>query len=110
MVTTKSGTPDKPKYSFKFYQGFKYAYQLHDMMTSSEWLGLLEEEAALGGPKVPSAARGAAYLESQMGTTDWQKEGLRDMAGNHECADECFGQDAKRRNILFQRPILKTRG
>ena len=57
MVTTKSGTPDKPKYSFKFYQGFKYAYQLHDMMTSSEWLGLLEEEAALGGPKVPSAAR-----------------------------------------------------
>ena len=81
MVTTKSGTPDKPKYSFKFYQGFKYAYQLHDMMTSSEWLGLLEEEAALGGPKVPSAARGAAYLESQMGTTDWQKEGLRDMAG-----------------------------
>ena len=31
--------------------------------------------------KVPSAARGAAYLESQMGTTDWQKEGLRDMAG-----------------------------
>ena len=81
MVTTKSGTPDKPKYSFKFYQGFKYAYQLHDMMTSSEWLSLLEEEAALGGPKVPSAARGAAYLESQMGTTDWQKEGLRDMAG-----------------------------
>lgn len=51
MVTTKSGTPDKPKYSFKFYQGFKYAYQLHDMMTSSEWLDLLEEEAALGGPK-----------------------------------------------------------
>ena len=81
MVTTKSGTPDKPKYSFKFYQGFKYAYQLHDMMTSSEWLNLLTQEAEMGGPSVPAAARGAAYLESQMGTTDWQKEGLRDMAG-----------------------------
>lgn len=81
MVTTKNGTPDKPKYSFKFYQGFKYAYQLHDLMTSSEWLSLLEEEAALGGPKVPATARSAAYLESQMGSTDWQKEGLRDLAG-----------------------------
>ncbi len=69
------------KYSFKFYQGFKYAYQLHDMMTSSEWLNLLTQEAEMGGPSVPAAARGAAYLESQMGTTDWQKEGLRDMAG-----------------------------
>ncbi|MCI1647808.1 MAG: TonB-dependent receptor [Bacteroides sp.] len=81
MVTTKSGTPDKPKYSFKFYQGFKYAYQLHDMMTSSEWLNLLNEEAEIGGPTVPAAARAAAYLESQMGSTNWQKEGLRDLAG-----------------------------
>ncbi|MCC8170609.1 MAG: SusC/RagA family TonB-linked outer membrane protein, partial [Parabacteroides sp.] len=81
MVTTKTGTPDKPKYSFKYYQGFKYAYQLHDMMTSSEWLTLLTEEMGKGGPSVPAAARGAAYLESQMGTTDWQKEGLRNLAG-----------------------------
>ena len=81
MVTTKSGTPDKPKYSFKFYQGFKYAYQLHDMMTSSEWLNLLTQEAEMGGPSVPAAARGAAYLESQMGPTDWPKAGLRAMAG-----------------------------
>lgn len=81
MVTTKSGTPDKPKYTFKFYQGFKYAYRLHDLMTSSEWLGLLTDEAGQGGPAVPTAARGAAYLESRMGTTYWQKEGLRDLAG-----------------------------
>lgn len=81
MVTTKSGTPDKPKYSFKFYQGFKYAYKLHDLMTSSEWLNLLTEEEQLGGPAVLAQARAASYLESQMGTTDWQKEGLHDMAG-----------------------------
>ena len=108
MVTTKSGTPDKPKYSFKFYQGFKYAYQLHDMMTSSEWLGLLEEEAALGGPKVPSAARGAAYLESQMGTTDWQKEGLRDMAGIDVYAQSTV-TPARKDTTIIQREAPKAR-
>lgn len=80
MVTTKSGTANKPKYSFKFYQGFKYAYKLHDIMTSNEWLNLLTEEEEMGGPSVTAAARAAAYLENQMGTTDWQKQGLRDLA------------------------------
>ena len=80
MITTKSGTPDKPHYAFKFYEGFKYAYRLHDMMTSSEWLDLLQEEEALGGRKTLVNARGAAWLEQQMGSTDWQEEGLRNMA------------------------------
>ena len=44
MITTKSGTPDKPKYSFKFYEGWKYAYKLHDMMTSTEWYELQKQE------------------------------------------------------------------
>lgn len=80
MITTKSGTPDKPHYSFKFYQGFKYAYKLHDMMTSTEWYELQQEEAALGGPTPTRQARGSAYLEEQIGSTDWQKEGLRSTA------------------------------
>lgn len=80
MITTKSGTPDKPHYSFKFYQGFKYAYKLHDMMTSTEWYELQQEEAALGGPAPTRQARGSAYLEEQIGSTDWQKEGLRSTA------------------------------
>lgn len=80
MVTTKSGTPDKPKYSFKFYEGFKYAYQLHDMMTSTDWYNQMVEEEALGGRPVMANARSAAYLESLYGPTDWQKQGLRDVA------------------------------
>ncbi|MBQ9203978.1 MAG: TonB-dependent receptor [Prevotella sp.] len=80
MITTKSGTPDKPKYSFKFYEGFKYAYQLHDMMTSTEWYQLQQEEEALGGPAATRQARGSAYLDQQIGSTDWQKEGLRGVA------------------------------
>lgn len=80
MVTTKSGTPDKPKYSFKFYEGFKYAYQLHDMMTSTDWYNQMVEEAALGGRPVMANARSAAYLEGLYGPTDWQKQGLNDVA------------------------------
>ena len=80
MVTTKVGTPDKAKYTVKFNQGFKYAYKKHDMITSNQWLDLLTREESMGGPKVLAAARAAAYLESQCGATDWQEEGLRDLA------------------------------
>lgn len=80
MITTKSGTADKPKYSFKFYGGIKYAYELHDMMTSTEWCNLMQKEYELGGREVMAQARSAAYLESVLGTTDWQKEGLNDIA------------------------------
>ncbi len=80
MITTKSGAPDKPKYTFKFYEGFKYAYELHDMMTSTEWYNLMRKEASMGGRAVMPQARSAAYLESVLGSTDWQKEGLNDAA------------------------------
>ena len=81
MITTKQGTPDCPKYSFKFNQGFKYAYKLHDMMTSTEWYDQMVAEEAMGGRSVMANARSAAYLESLWGPTDWQREGLRDVAG-----------------------------
>lgn len=81
MITTKQGTPDRPKYSFKFNQGFKYAYKLHDMMTSTEWYDQMVAEEAMGGRSVMANARSAAYLESLWGPTDWQREGLRDVAG-----------------------------
>ena len=80
MITTKSGTPDKPHYSFKFYEGVKYAYKLHDMMTANDYLDLLNKEEAMGGPKTLTAARAAAYIEQNVGATDWQREGLRDAA------------------------------
>ena len=80
MITTKSGTPDKPKYTFKFYEGVKYAYQLHDMMTSTEWYNLMQQEEALGGRKVMAQARSASWLEQMIGSTDWQKEGLNSGA------------------------------
>lgn len=80
LVTTKSGTPDKPKYSLKFNQGVKYAYKKHDLMTSTELYDLMVYENSMGGPNVPANIRSAAYLESVLGSTDWQSEGLRSAA------------------------------
>ena len=80
LVTTKAGTPDKPKYSLKFNQGVKYAYKKHDLMTSTELYDLMTYENSMGGPTVPSNIRSAAYLEAVNGSTDWQSEGLRDAA------------------------------
>ncbi|WP_295935752.1 TonB-dependent receptor [uncultured Alistipes sp.] len=80
MVTTKSGQADKPRYSVKVYQGVKYAYKLHDMMTATEYLQMQEREAAWGGPAVKMQDKAAAYIESNIGSTDWQREGLRDVA------------------------------
>lgn len=80
LVTTKSGSPDKPKYSLKFNQGVKYAYKKHDLMTSTELYELMQFENENGGPNVPANIRSAAYLEAVNGSTDWQSEGLRDAA------------------------------
>lgn len=80
MVTTKSGSAEKAKYSIKLYQGVKWAYQLHDLLTATEYLQLQEFEASVGGPAVKAQDRAAAWVESNMGATDWQREGLRDAA------------------------------
>lgn len=80
MVTTKSGAAEKPRYSVKFYQGVKYAYKLHDMLTATEYLEWLEREEALGGAAVTMQAKAAAWIEKNIGSTDWQREGLRSAA------------------------------
>lgn len=86
MITTKSGNVSAPKYSVKFYSGIKYAYKLHDLMTATEYLDMLNYEASQGsmsskpGDRVTSADRAGAWIEQNVGTTDWQREGLRDAA------------------------------
>ena len=78
MITTKSGDAEKPVYSVKLYQGLKYAYRLHDMITASDYLALQEFEESVGGPAVKGQDRAAAWIEQNIGSTDWQREGLRD--------------------------------
>ncbi|MDE6827148.1 MAG: SusC/RagA family TonB-linked outer membrane protein, partial [Alistipes sp.] len=85
MVTTKSGQADKAKYAIKVSQGLKWAYQLHDLMTSNEHLGLLQWQESMGASGsnfVPAANyRAASWIERNIGSTDWQREALRDLAG-----------------------------
>ena len=80
MVTTKSGDAEKPSYSVKAYQGVKYAYKLHDMITATDYLRLQEFEESVGGPAVKGQDRAAAWIEKNIGSTDWQREGLRGAA------------------------------
>lgn len=80
LVTTKGGSADKPNYSIKYYTGMKFAYKLHDMYTSSEYLTKLEEEYELGGSSAGNSYKVAAYLEDQLGSTDWQKLALQEAS------------------------------
>ncbi len=81
MITTKSGKADEPHYSVKVYQGMKYAYKLHDLLTATDYLRLQEFEESVGGPAVKGQDRAAAWVEQNIGATDWQREGLRDFTG-----------------------------
>lgn len=80
LVTTKSGQAERPRYSVKLYHGIKWAYQLHDLLTATEYAALQRFEESVGGPAAKAQDRAAAWIESNLGATDWQREGLRDAA------------------------------
>ncbi|MDQ0641286.1 TonB-linked SusC/RagA family outer membrane protein [Pedobacter sp. W3I1] len=91
LITTKKGVADKPKYTFKTFYGIKEAYELHPLMTTSEYTSLLFEEAAqrmtdpsvtTGFNKITDLERTSYVIENQIsGTaTNWQQEGLRNAA------------------------------
>ncbi len=78
LVTTKSGQIERPRYSVKLYHGIKWAYQLHDLLTATEYAALQLFEESVGGPAAKAQDRAAAWIEKNLGATDWQREGLRD--------------------------------
>ncbi len=90
LITTKSGKTDRPKYSVKVSSGTRKAYKTQDIMSVSEYVTLLFDEAALrnNDPSVAagvknrvSAAERAQYVVENTifggVPTDWQKEALR---------------------------------
>lgn len=89
LVTTKSGIPDRPQYSVKAYTGVRNTLELHPIMTMTEYVNLLYEEAALR-ENDPSVAdnrknlinnneRAQYVIENQIvgQATDWQQMGLQ---------------------------------
>lgn len=91
LITTKSGKSNKPKFSVKYSTGFKEAYELYPMMTTTEYTNMLYYEAALKAkdPSItpPTAAttattaeKGAYIIEQQLRggeATNWQREAIR---------------------------------
>ena len=106
MITTKSGSSEKPRYSVKLYQGVKWAYQLHDLLTATEYLQWQEKEAAWGGPAVKTQDKLAAWIEQNIGSTDWQREGLRDVAS---VTNAQFSVQGGKRDIRYYSSAAWTR-
>ncbi|RYY35216.1 MAG: TonB-dependent receptor [Sphingobacteriaceae bacterium] len=91
LITTKSGKAEKPKYSVKFSNGYRQAYETYPMMSTSEYTNLLYYEAALKatdstiapptGTQIIANNERAAYIVEntimQGKGTDWQNEALR---------------------------------
>ena len=80
IVTTKSGSINKPKYSLKSYAGTKSAYSLHPVMNTIDYVNMLEREESLGGLALGNTDKAARIVALNNGNTDWQQEGLRDNA------------------------------
>lgn len=85
LITTKSGKVDKPKYNFKYSIGRKTPYSRYDIMTSSEYVTMLYNEAAL------RFADSTAYMAQFTGTQaqiDTAKAQFRRNKGNLVTNDE----------------------
>lgn len=89
LITTKEGVADRPQYSVKAYTGVRNTLELHPIMTMSEYVTKLYDEAALreNDPSVPENRRNlinnnerAQYvIENQIigQSTNWQELALQ---------------------------------
>lgn len=90
IITTKSGKAEKTRYSVKFSNGAKTAYERYPMMTTTEYTNMLYYEAALkskdpsitpptGTAVIANNERAAYIIENSIvgHPTDWQDQALR---------------------------------
>lgn len=89
LVTTKKGSADKPRYNFKYSIGSKDAYRLYDVMSTTEYVGMLyrEMDQRKLDPTVVQATnlvadgdKAAYIIENQLlkgQGTDWQRQTIR---------------------------------
>ena len=117
LVTTKSGNVAKPKYNFKMYTGVRNIMKLNKMLTNTEYVQLLYDEAALrmqdpavdgtiynasSNPtgtmkynQITAADQGAYLVEKYIldQPTDWQHEALRGNGSNQNYELSASGGD-----------------
>lgn len=89
LVTTKRGVTNKPKYNFKYSAGQKKDYMRYDIMTTTEYVGMLFDEMLLKTKDtsvvqstnvVADGDRASYIIESLLRkgeSTDWQSQCLR---------------------------------
>ncbi len=76
LVTTKSGSIKKPKYSIKTSFGIKGYHELHPVMTRQEYVDMKTDEyILLGQTQLQDIAFGMSTIEN---STDWQEKALHD--------------------------------
>ncbi len=75
LVTTKSGSLTKPKYSFKTSFGIKDYHELHPIMTNQEYTDMILSEDIIRGSGTMSAQ--AFAMSTIDNTTNWQEQALR---------------------------------
>lgn len=80
LVTTKSGSFTKPKYSVKASTGVRWAYKLHPILSSQDYLKMVQYENPLRGVTTPTTEEAYGYINNY---TDWQREGLQDTPQIH---------------------------
>lgn len=91
LITTKSGKSEKTKYNVKYAQGVKSAYSRYDILTTTDYVKRLFDEAAIratdpaisaANNTIPSVDRAAYILENEIigQATDWQSEALRNAS------------------------------
>lgn len=93
MITTKSGTANKPKYSLKLKWGTKEAYKLHPMMSTKQYIQRRIDDYTLTGQTLSSSDVAQSIL-GEYCDTNWQEEAFRDNA-NYFNADFSISGGAK---------------
>ncbi|MCD8079083.1 MAG: TonB-dependent receptor [Bacteroides sp.] len=81
LVTTKQGDFNRPRYNVKASTGLKWAYQLHPIMNSREYVDMLAYEAPLRGVKLNENDEAMRYINNH---TNWQKQGLNSAPQIHQ--------------------------
>lgn len=80
MITTKSGTANKPKYSLKMKFGTREAYKLYPLLSTRDYILRRVDEYNLLGATLSTQDLAQWSLVNQYPETDWQREAIRDDA------------------------------
>ncbi|WP_010424387.1 SusC/RagA family TonB-linked outer membrane protein [Anaerophaga thermohalophila] len=80
IITTKSGSENKPIYNLRASYGVKDYYEIHPMMTGDEFIEMKLNEAELSGTTLSNMYFAMSVLNENTKDTNWQEEALR-LAG-----------------------------